>query len=193
MESEHPLAPYDYLAHQFDGLEAQVRRLQNRVDELSWRKRSSHDADIELVVWQRLSPERQAQELEKLAVWVDWLVVRYASTGEWLRPCWWRHGFVVEELSALCTAWRGIYESVETTETSAALDWHNAAERCRERIRQAICTGPGCTAVAHKSDQPVTDDSRWVEERAAINVGTPETSGGSTSSAPTELCEESGD
>jgi len=177
MESEHPLSPDpEHLTHQIDGLEAQVSRLQNRVDELSGRKRISHDDDIKLVVWQTLSPARQAEELKKLAAWVDWLQVRYASTGEWLRPCWWRHGFVVEELSGLRTAWRGVYQSVETTETSAALEWHDAAEHCRERIRQAISTGPGCTTVTHKSDQPVTDDPRWVEERAAMNTGTPETS-----------------
>jgi hypothetical protein len=113
-------------------------------------------------------------ELQELAGWVEWLQVRYASAGDWLRPCWWRHGFVVEELSALRIAWLGVYEPAENTEATAALDWHEAAEKCRERVRQVISTGPGCTAVAHKADQPVVDDPRWIDERDVMGRADPE-------------------
>ena len=101
-----------------------------------------------MVVWQDLSPANKTKELEKLAKWVDWLQERYAAAGDWLQPCWWRHGFVVEELAALRTAWLGVYEADEANPSTAALDWHEAAEKCRDRIRRAIGTGPGCTAVA---------------------------------------------
>jgi hypothetical protein len=128
------------------------------------------------VYWHTLSDTDQEAELKTLAEWVEWLQIRYASAGDWLRPCWWRHGLVVEELSALRTAWLGVYEPGDSTEATAALDWHAAAESCRERIRQAINTGPGCTAVAHKADESVTCDPRWIEERAAMGDSGPETS-----------------
>jgi len=163
-----------------DEIEAQVRRLQHRVDALSGKNPASDDAGSSTskpaVVWHTLSTVDRAEELQELARWVEWLQVRYASTGDWLRPCWWRHGFVVEELSALRTAWLGVYEAGESTDATAALDWHEAAERCRERVRQVISTGPGCTAVAHRADQPVTDDPRWIEERIAAGGSDPETS-----------------
>ncbi|MGD0881695.1 MAG: hypothetical protein ABSB09_09030 [Acidimicrobiales bacterium] len=159
-----------------DEVEAQVRRLQSRVDALSGKKAAADDSGRHAVVWRNLPIADQAVELQELAGWVEWLQVRYASAGDWLRPCWWRHGFVVEELSALRTAWLGVYEPAENAEAMAALDWHEAAEKCRERVRQVISTGPGCTAVAHKDDQPVADDPRWIEERVAMGGSDPETS-----------------
>ena len=159
-----------------DEVEAQVRRLQSRVDALSGKKPAPDDSGRHAVVWRSLSIADQAVELRELVGWVEWLQVRYASAGDWLRPCWWRHGFVVEELSALRTAWLGVYEAGEATEATAALDWHEAAERCRERVRQVISTGPGCTAVAHRADQPITDDPLWIEERGVLGGAGPETS-----------------
>ncbi len=47
-------------------------------------------------------------ELEPLAKWVDELQRQYAATGDWLVPCWWQHGFAVNELIALRTAWLGV-------------------------------------------------------------------------------------
>ena len=108
-----------------------------------------------------------------LATWVDRIQERYASTGDWLRPYWWRHGFVVEELAALRTSWLGVYSAEEPPASTAALKWHEQAEKCRDRIRRTISTGPGCTAVGHKPDQSVTDDPRWADERAACSAKHP--------------------
>lgn len=150
-------------ADRIDGLDARMRRLERRLD-----GRASDDALSTVVVRRALLPPTETLELEALAKWVDWLQDRYATAGDWLHPCWWRHGLVVEELAALRTAWRGVYESDEAVASSAALDWHDAAERCRERIRQSVSTGPGCTAVSHKPDPSVTDDLRWAEEQRAM-------------------------
>lgn len=176
MKDDLPPPDLDPSAHRMDEVEAQVRRLQSRVDALSGKKAAADDSGRHAVVWRNLPIADQAVELQELAGWVEWLQVRYASAGDWLRPCWWRHGFVVEELSALRTAWLGVYEPAENAEAMAALDWHEAAEKCRERVRQVISTGPGCTAVAHKDDQPVADDPRWIEERVAMGGSDPETS-----------------
>ena len=155
------------LAHRVVEAEALVRRLEQRVRELS-RARSPEDATPPVSNHLGSVPTGEDIDLEHLAMWVDWMQQRYASTGDWLRPSWWRHGFVVEELSALRTSWLGVYSADELPAPTAALMWHDEADRCRERIRRVISTGPGCTAVSHKPDEPMSDDPRWSLEQVAL-------------------------
>ena len=157
------------LVDKVDGLDARLYKLQGQVAELCGARRSSDDAGSPKVVRLNVWPAIETEELENLAKWVDGLQERYAAAGDWLRPCWWRHGFVVEELAALRTAWLDLSQPDDQATSMAALQWHEAAEKCRERVRRAIGTGPGCTAVNHKPDQLVTDDPRWVDERAALS------------------------
>ena len=112
----------------------------------------------------KLPTEGRPVDLAVLAEWVESLMVRYAAAGDWLRPCWWRHGFVVEELAALRVAWLAVYDTSEAVDPTAGVRWHEEAERCRDRIRRTIGVGPGCSAVSHKPDDPVTEDTGWVEE-----------------------------
>lgn len=114
-----------------------------------------------------LPTEGEPVDLAELAKWVESLEVRYAAAGDWLRPCWWRHGFVVEELAALRVAWLAVYDAREFVDARAGLTWHEHAERCRERIRRTI-SGGGCTYVSHKPDELLTDDTRWSEEKAEL-------------------------
>jgi hypothetical protein len=148
--------------------EALVRRLEQRVGELSGDRQPLDHVTSPACIPTVSVPTAEGIDLEHLAGWVDWMQERYASTGDWLRPCWWRHGFVVEELSALRTSWLGVYSADEPPAPTAALTWHEQAEKCRDRIRRTISTGPGCTAVSHKPDQSVTNDPRWADERAAL-------------------------
>jgi hypothetical protein len=148
--------------------EALVRRLEQRVGELSGDRQPPDQVTSPVCIETASAPTAEGIDLEQLARWVDRVQERYAATGDWLRPCWWRHGFVVEELSALRTSWLGVYSADEPPAPSAALKWHEQAEKCRDRIRRTISTGPGCTTVSHRPDQSVTDDSRWADERAAV-------------------------
>ncbi len=116
-----------------------------------------------------LPTDGEPVDLAVLAEWIDSLMARYAAAGDWLRPCWWRHGYVVEELAALHTAWLGVYDARQPIDSTAAIRWHDEAERCRDRIRRTIAAGPACSAVSHKPDEAVTDDSRWTEELAALD------------------------
>ena len=158
----------DDLVGRVTEVEALVRNLRNRVDDRPGDRRPPDDADPDAAPEGKRPPPGDGIDLDSLAKWVDQIQQRYASAGDWLRPCWWRHGFVVEELAALRTAWTSVYESDEPPASTAALKWHEDAAKCRERIRRAISTGPGCTAVSHKSDQPITDDPRWADERSEL-------------------------
>jgi hypothetical protein len=154
-----------HLANRFDGLEAQVALLRRDIKRSAGDPSKPETTSLVIDTRQWPSPEDEAVELEQLVVWVDGVQEQYAAAGDWLVPCWWRHHFAVNELAALRAAWLNIDTSEES---SAALDWHEAAEKCRERVRQAIGDGPGCTAVEHYPDRPVTNDPRWIEERAAL-------------------------
>ena len=102
-----------------------------------------------------------------LAEWVESLMIRYAATGDWLRPCWWRHGFVVEELAAL----RSMARRLRRQPAGRSDGWSQVARRGREVSRTNPTDdrcGSGCTAVSHKPDEPVTEDSRWAEELSVL-------------------------
>lgn len=148
---------------------AEVEALRADVDELKSQESASAIAGKQARAMKRTLPtEGKPVDLAVLAQWVDSLQDRYAADGDWLKPCWWRHGFVVEELAALRVAWLAVYDTSEPVDPSAGVRWHEGAERSRERIRRTISVGPGCTAVRHKPDEPVTDDTRWSEELAVL-------------------------
>jgi len=94
---------------------------------------------------QRFSPLVQREELGELADWVDVYQEYYNLDRMWLHSCWWRHPMVVQELAALRGAWMAVYQSDEPVHGAAALQWHEAAVRCRSRIRGAITNAPAAS------------------------------------------------
>jgi len=72
------------------------------------------------------------------------------AEGDWLKPCWWRHGLVVEELAALRVAWLAVYDGTSVSDASEGVKWHEQAEKCRQRIRKTISVGTGCSAGTHE-------------------------------------------
>lgn len=167
MDDDQQIAGLGLLANRIEGLEAQLiqmRRELTKRDGGGKLEQGGVNSTDDTRRWP--SPEEQMAELGSIARWVDELQRQYAAAGDWLVPCWWQHGFAVNELIALRTAWLGVNPS---DEPSAALDWHEAAEKCRERIRQSIGDGPGCTAVEHYSERAVTEDPRWIGERRLLS------------------------
>ena len=58
------------------------------------------------VAWPTLSDQELEDAIAELGEWVAWLILRYALDHRTVPPCWAAHGALVEELSALHTAWR---------------------------------------------------------------------------------------
>jgi hypothetical protein len=117
---------------------------------------------------QRFSPLVQREELGELAEWVDFYQEYYDLDRMWLYSCWWRHPMVVQELAALRGAWMAVYQSDEPVHGAAALLWHEAAVRCRSRIREAITNGAGCLHNSHRPEWRMSDSAFWVEEGQAL-------------------------
>jgi hypothetical protein len=160
-----------------ENLVAVVEALRADVDTLKSPQSGAATSKRRVAVKGRTLPtEGESVDLAVLAEWVESLEVRYAADGDWLRPCWWRHGFVIEELAALREAWLAVYNASEAVESRAALTWHEQAERCRERIRRTISVG-GCTSVSHRPDESVTDWVFWSDEMAAFRREHPSEAG----------------
>lgn len=56
-------------------------------------------------VWSSLTADEAADLWAELVEWVDWLRERM-ETDAWIKPCWFMHPPVVEELTLLMAGWK---------------------------------------------------------------------------------------
>ena len=89
-------------------------------------------ASVSPVCWPWLAELDEEGALDDLAIWVDWVRDRYQLTPNEIPNCWDRHGSLVEELSALRTAWLAAF--ADDAWPGEALRWHEAFDRARERL-----------------------------------------------------------
>lgn len=99
------------------------------------------------IVWSELSPVEAERTWVDLGRWVRWLGARYEIDGHELPPCWWRHGALVEELTALWGSWRVAYG--EGQSVAAMADWHRIFHEARLRLREWAAR-TGCSAHDHR-------------------------------------------
>ncbi|MEV5434446.1 hypothetical protein AB0K80_00180 [Streptomyces sp. NPDC052682] len=86
------------------------------------------------VCWADLEPAERAALWPEFVDWVIWMADRYEVTNDQLpRQCWWRHGSVVEELTALWTSHQSAYARGEDAGSAPYL-WQDALARAIERI-----------------------------------------------------------
>jgi hypothetical protein len=114
------------------------------LDELQARRPTS---DAHVVNWAALDSDAARRTWHQLYQWATWLLDRYAIR-EIPRACWWRHGLIVEEVTALWTAWQGCYG--EDSTPNAPIFWHEHLDRARERIRLRLQQQGNCTAAGHQ-------------------------------------------
>jgi hypothetical protein len=112
------------------------------------------------VDWRRLRSIDAPLMWAELDAWVRWLASRYAIDARELPPCWWSHGALVEELSALRGAHRAALEPSQ--HPGAALDWHRSLWDSRSRLRDLI-SRTGCTAREHRA----SDAPQWTQPSSA--------------------------
>lgn len=97
------------------------------------------DAGPLVVCWRDLDLDETAEELERLHEWVSWLVGRYELTDRLVPDCWWRHGALVEELSALRHAWHASFDAADSG--AGPIGWHERFALLRDRIERAWYKG----------------------------------------------------
>ena len=101
------------------------------------------------VCWPSLKRDEKHGHLEALARWLTWLQRRYALDHRVLPPCWAQHGALVEELSALHTAW-GVAYAVATG-PEVPLRWHGEFASARHRLAGWVARS-GCRPGEHRAD-----------------------------------------
>lgn len=99
------------------------------------------------ITWAFLSPEREAEQITELRLWVDWLAWRFSLDHRTIPACWHEHGPVVEELSALYTSWQDAY--TDSADATAPLHWMAQFAAARDRLRDWVSL-TGCRADEHR-------------------------------------------
>ncbi len=105
------------------------------------------------ICWTILDDATAARELNALDQWVRWLATRYIVAPRTIPPCWHHHGALVEELSALRTAWLAAFAPEARGVTP--LDWHIMFWAARNRLEETVGRA-GCTKGHHREDEPAT-------------------------------------
>ncbi|MET8676077.1 hypothetical protein ABZW18_00330 [Streptomyces sp. NPDC004647] len=138
-----PLGPlFDALEsinNELTGLTARMVRLE---DALSIRGSAGSgggpDADARTpgapVIWHKLEVADRVKLWADFTSWVIRIADEYELTTEQLpHACWWEHGAVVAELTALWTGWESAYASEDDAAAGPYL-WHDAFSRGVDRI-----------------------------------------------------------
>jgi len=92
-------------------------------------RRSPGMLGVAVVNWRTLPDSEAPQVWTDLGAWVSWFIHRYNLPARKIPPCWFKHGALVEELSALHTAWLVSYDSLDAG--FGPIGWH-------ERLAVAI-------------------------------------------------------
>ncbi|WJJ14703.1 hypothetical protein P9990_27055 (plasmid) [Prescottella equi] len=73
--------------------------------------------------WRHLDQEQAARLWAELIEWVEWFRRRY-PVSTLIPPCWYRHGAMVEELTAAMAAHKMAYEAPEGHYSWSPASWH---------------------------------------------------------------------
>lgn len=97
-----------------------------------------------IVNWRELTPSDAPAVWAALRDWVEWFTARYNLPVSLIPDCWWRHGGLVEELSALHTAWVAAYDPVDAG--YGPIGWHERFQTAVDRWRSGIHYAGSCSA-----------------------------------------------
>lgn len=104
-----------------------------------------HDGDIAAPVDWRATPAAMREILwAEFVEWVEWYVENFEITTQVVPQCWAEHPTLVEELSALWTAYLASYDIASTATATLPLRWLEDAARQRDRLKtyveRLVCT-----------------------------------------------------
>lgn len=88
-----------------------------------------------IVRWRDLPESEAAEAWATLRSFVDWLIVRYDISEATIPRCWWQHGAVVEELSALRSAW-DVSTDPDLDGGLGPIGWHERFHLVQSRLRE---------------------------------------------------------
>jgi hypothetical protein len=114
------------------------------------------------LVWRQMDARAAAAAWVELDDWVRWLARRYSLDHRDVPPCWFAHGHLVEELSALRTAHRASFDPAASA--MAPVEWHQVLAAARTRL-QLWSSRTGCRQGEHRPDAPPS----WAVDPPALS------------------------
>jgi len=108
--------------------------------------------------WVGLDPGVRAERLRELHQWVTWLVDIYEVPTGQLPDCWYRHGSMTADLTALRAGWTAAYLDPEA-EPDRPSRWHDTLERTLRRVRD--WDRHGCGRSGSHTEQTDTARNTW--------------------------------
>jgi hypothetical protein len=125
----------DYNEEEVEALIAQQMAGFNPAD----RHGSSDPLGAHVVDWRHLTDPDAHVEWVALRAWVEWFVIRYRVAESVVPSCWYRHGQLVEELSALHTAHTAAFDSSDGG--FGPIGWHERLSMALPRLTKAYAGG----------------------------------------------------
>ena len=123
-------------------------------------ERPDEPTGVPPVDWRHLPAEEAREAWTALREWVEWVTVRYHLPISVIPNCWWKHGALVEELSALHVMHQASFDPNDTG--FGPIGWHEHLALSHTRLQRA---GAGCTSRHHelkpRSWDASTDEAEW--------------------------------
>lgn len=92
-------------------------------------------------VWVAMPPDERQDRLRELRTWVQWLR-HTAELHNDIPPCWYRHRWTREMLTALYLGWLRTYEGEKTPGRELAeADWINTLLALKPHMKLPACAG----------------------------------------------------
>lgn len=114
-----------------------------------------------IINWRTLRDDEAAATWDSLRGWVEWFTIRYRVPESTIPSCWWKHGHLVEELSALHTAHTAAFDASDAG--FGPIGWHERLSIALSRLTRAYAGGcsNGHKDVTPRSSIGDIDEQEW--------------------------------
>lgn len=162
----------DYLVQYIERVEVQ---LNDRIDSFEARPTApppppfGAGAQPKAIRWEALTGEQRRAAWLELNEFVTELVERHGMQ-QYIRPCWWRHGSAVEELTALYSA--RLFAFTDNGDASMPSWWQDLLDRTQKRLKLTFSKcRDGHAELEVRAWQSEDDRSRFLRMVEAESAG----------------------
>lgn len=125
------------------------------------RQGSSAPIGVKIINWRTLDAAQARDAWAALREWVEWFAIRYRVPQSTLPDCWFQHGQLVEELSALHTAHTASFHASDSG--YGPIGWHERLTAALPRMSRAYAGGcsNGHRDITPRSSIGDIDENEW--------------------------------